>query len=384
MAWKTVILAFVLLLWTHKGSDNGPIMQNAPLDGSLEIVFCGDLMQHMPQVRAAEALAGCGERASRRASQALAVPFSAPAASAATVSGPDYRYCFAQVAPMWRGADFVVANLETTLAAQGFSGYPHFVAPWQVARDAHRSGITVMATANNHCCDNGARGISQTIRYLDSLGIAHTGTWHDSTEWRTRNPLMLTKGPFRIAMLNYTYGTNGIAIPEGCVVSEIDTVRMAADILAARSHGATDIIALMHWGEEYQPTPSPRQREVALWLHRHGVGIVIGSHPHVVQPAEYYVAGADTLGVTVYSLGNFVSNQRRERTYGGICVRVRITAGEKHPRYTMDYWNDYVSMDYKGRNYVVIPETLKDSLPPEQQAAFSRLISQQDNTAGLR
>ena len=346
---KSAILLFLLLLTAHKGSNSGELLQ-PPVEEPHEVtlVFCGDLMQHMPQVYAAR-----------------------------SGDGYDYSGCFRFVAPMWEGADWVIANLETTLSDRRFSGYPCFVSPWQVARDALGAGIGVMVTANNHSCDNGLKGITQTIDCLDSLGVVHTGTFRDSASYRKLNPLILGKNGFRIALLNYTYDTNGIDIPRPAVVSLIDTLQMGRDILRAKDSLATNIVALMHWGEEYQTKPSAAQKELAAWLHGKGVDLVIGSHPHVVQPWEYHISpDADTLGVTVYSLGNFVSNQRKFPTYGGICVKVTLarTPGEEGCRYNMEVWNNYVSLDYKGSKYAVIPETMIDSLPKSQKAEFERLI----------
>jgi poly-gamma-glutamate synthesis protein (capsule biosynthesis protein) len=352
--WKTV---FVLLLFVWAGKFSNIVGNMQPyvaggakiaVESELRLAFCGDLMQHMPQVRAAR-------------------------------TGDDYDYmpCFAEVRRLWDGADFVIANLETTLADGGFSGYPCFASPWQLARDAARSGIGVMTTANNHCCDRGLRGVERTIGYLDSLGVAHSGTWRDSASYRALNPLILRKKGFRIALLNYTYDTNGVPVPRGTVASLIDTTQIAADISRARDSLATNIIAFMHWGEEYQREPSAGQRELASWLHRRGVDLVVGSHPHVVQPAEYYVEGGDTLGVTVYSLGNFVSNQREFPRYGGLVASVAIRKPDSPDgrySYRMRLARTYVSLDYRGHSYVVVPEQQLDSLSAPQKAEFERLL----------
>lgn len=347
MKLKTAILLLALLFATGKVSNSDALMQGQDQDDAcVTLVFCGDLMQHMPQVQAA-----------------------------AVEGGYDYADCFRHVAPLWQDADWVVANLETTLSDSRFSGYPQFRSPWQLARDARDAGINVMTTSNNHSCDKGAAGIRSTIQYLDSLGILHTGTFADSLAFARQTPLMLNKNGFRIALLNYTYGTNGIDIPAGTVVSLIDTTRMAYDIALAGEKGATNIIAAVHWGEEYHTKPSSEQRRLAAWLHEKGVDMVIGSHPHVVQPWEYHVTPtAETTGVTVYSLGNFVSNQRKFPTYGGICIKVTINRFGRRTDYRMEHWSNYVSMDFDGAKYAIIPETLCDSLPAAQQAEFRRLI----------
>lgn len=345
---QVTILFLFLVLFISAGNRELELQERIDND-EITFVFCGDLMQHLPQVDAAR-----------------------------TGEEYDYSYCFTQLSPLWKGADYVIANLETTLATERFSGYPCFRSPWQLARDARNAGINVMVTANNHSCDAGGAGIERTIQWLDSLSIPHTGTFVDSASYENNRPLYLQKNKFKIALLNYTYGTNGIPIPSGRVVSLIDTTVMAQEIQRAKDARASHIITFLHWGNEYQTLPCAEQKELGEWLHRAGVDLVIGSHPHVVQPAEYYVEGDDTLGVTVYSLGNFISNQRERRTYGGLNARVTIrgSGGEqgKPSRYTMETWSNYVSMNWGGRKYVLIPEQMVDSLPENQQAEFRRLI----------
>jgi poly-gamma-glutamate synthesis protein (capsule biosynthesis protein) len=179
-------------------------------------------------------------------------------------------------------------------------------------------GTDVALLANNHCCDRRARGIRSTIATLNNLGVAHTGAFADEDDYRANRILRLERNGIRFAIVNYTYGTNGIPTPQGCVVNLIDTMRMAVDLAQARV-GADCVVACMHWGEEYRRQPSREQRSLAEFLHRQGVDVVIGSHPHVVQPAM-----ADSNSVTVYSLGNLVSNQRKRYCDGGIVAEVEV------------------------------------------------------------
>ncbi|MCL2561501.1 MAG: CapA family protein [Rikenellaceae bacterium] len=345
-----IAITALLLLSALRFDRQGEPVHGLVYNDDVTFVFLGDLMQHMPQVRAAAVPAG----------------------------GFDYMPCFALVRERWSDTDFVVANLETTLTDSGFAGYPCFRSPWQLARDAKLSGINVMVTANNHICDAGMRGIEKTVHYLDSLGIIHTGVFKDSTSYMRDYPLLLRKNGRRIALLNYTYSTNGIPVPRGAIVPLIDTVQIKSDIERAKEKCATDIIAFMHWGEEYRTTPSQAQRSLARWLHRNGVDVVIGSHPHVVQPIEYHVHNGDTTAVTVYSLGNFISNQRWEGTYGGIGVKLTISNTPGRSKYRVEHWSNYVSMDYRGNRYVIVPQCMRDSLPAVQQAEFDRLIERHE------
>ena len=315
---------------------------------TLSLFFCGDVIQHLPQIY-----------------------------SAHEPTEKDYNYlkCFRYIAPLWHDSDFVIANLETTLSDKEFSGYPRFSSPWQIARDLQRLGVTTFVTANNHCCDQLAQGITKTIYYLDSLGIAHTGIFMDTLSYMKRNPLYLQKDGFKIALLNYTYGTNGLPIPKGFVVSLIDTTVIKRDIRQAQRDSATNIITFMHWGYEYHTSPNKEQKTLAAWLHAQGADIVIGSHPHVVQPLEYNLMDKDTTGVTVYSLGNFISNQTYQGTDGGICVRLILTQPETgKTRYNMETIKFYTYRPYEeGRlRYYVVPEILADSVVKDYHLAKSK------------
>ena len=254
----------------------GPV----PPPQRMRMWFGGDVMQHLPQIEAARS----GE-------------------------GFDYGPVFAALAPRMRAADLAVVNLETTLTRrERYTGYPLFRSPVALADALREAGVDVAVMANNHCCDGGAEGIRTSIEELDRCGIRHTGVFADSLDYRRNHPLYLTWCGLRLALVNYTYGTNGMPVPEGMIVNRIDTVRMAADLAAARSEGADFIVACLHWGNEYERRANAAQRSLAAFLRRHGVDVVVGSHPHVVQPWE-----ADSAHVVLYSLGNLVSNQRRCR-----------------------------------------------------------------------
>ena len=189
--------------------------------------------------------------------------------------------------------------------------------------------MDVAVLANNHCCDNGAEGIRTSVEELDRCGIRHTGAFADSADYKKNNPLYLTYCGIRLAIVNYTYGTNGMPVPEGTVVNLIDTVRMAADLAAARASGVDFIVACVHWGDEYQRRENAAQRSLAAFLRRHGTDVVVGSHPHVIQPWV-----ADLSHVVLYSLGNLVSGQRRRYTDGGLVATVEAV---RHPEGRMTY-----------------------------------------------
>ena len=292
----------------------------------VKLWFGGDVMQHLPQVTAAQQ----GE-------------------------GFDYTPVFAALTPRMRAADLAVVNLETTLTRRGrYTGYPLFRSPTALADALRDAGVDVAVLANNHCCDGGAEGIRTTISELDRCGIRHTGVFADSIDYKKNNPLYLKYCGMRLALVNYTYGTNGMPVPEGTVVNLIDTVRMAADLAQARAAGVDFIVACVHWGNEYERRENAGQRALAAFLQRHGVGVVVGSHPHVVQPWT-----ADSSHVVLYSLGNLVSNQRRRYTDGGLVAAVEAV---RHPDGRMDYSLETTPVWVSLPGYRILPPEAADTM----------------------
>src|SRR5690606_23422672 len=199
----------------------------------------------------------------------------------------DYASCFQFVKPYVDSADLAIANLEVTLAGPPYKGYPQFSSPDQLAMTLKDIGFDALVTANNHSVDRGRKGIERTIHILDSLGIPHTGTFRDSASKAASTPLILEKNGFRLALLNYTYGTNGIAVPKPNIVNPLDTALIRADLIAAKAAAPDVIIVFTHWGEEYASMPNKKQKDLAEFCFNHGAQLVIGAHPHVVQPMEW-------------------------------------------------------------------------------------------------
>ena len=265
-----------------------------PEEHHLSLLVAGDLMQHMPQVNAARLPDG----------------------------SYSYDECFAAVRPEVERADVAIANLEVTLAGPPYRGYPQFSAPDDFLRGVIGAGFDVLLTANNHCVDTHRRGLERTLDMMDSLGVAHLGTYRNADERSRHYPFLLERNGLRVVLLNFTYDTNGIPVPEPSVVNMMDTLEMAADIERARQMQPDVIIALPHWGLEYQTLPSNEQREVAAWLLAHGVDHIVGGHPHVAQPLELLNDGKN---LVAWSMGNVVSNQTMPNTYGGYMVRLELT-----------------------------------------------------------
>lgn len=240
----------------------------------------------------------------------------------------DYSDVFRYISPVIRKSDVAIANLEVTLAGPPYKGYPLFSSPAALASAVSDAGVGIMVTANNHSVDRGLDGLLATIYKLDIMGIAHTGTYVSAQSRDTLVPLIIEEKGIRLALLNYTYGTNGIRVPPPSVVDLIDKDLIARDIERSKEAEPDGIIVFLHWGTEYDTIPNRNQKELAEWLLGEGVTMVIGSHPHVIQPAVLDKSG-DYQGdrLVVYSLGNFVSNQRNRRTDGGAMISVTINKG---------------------------------------------------------
>lgn len=267
----------------------------SPAVRRVRIVFGGDVMAHTPQLTAAKCVDG-------------------------TYS---FERSFEYVAPILRDADIAVVNLETTLSHQTpYTGYPMFRSPAELAVTLRDIGVDAVGLANNHICDRGASGLRSTIGILDSLEIKYAGAYVDSLSQNQNQPLYLSANGFTLALLNYTYGTNGIPTPRGVVVNRIDTIQMAADIAMVDQSKADATCVMIHWGEEYQRKPNRTQRAIADFCRRQGVELIIGSHPHVAQPIE---SDSACRWSVVYSLGNMVSNQQWRYSDGGLLAEVRLS-----------------------------------------------------------
>jgi len=264
----------------------------------LSLLFMGDIMGHDSQIWAAEDLA---------------------------THTYNYDEVFSYIKPLISEADLAIANLEVTLAGPPYKGYPQFSSPAALAVACKNAGIDCLVTANNHSADRGKRGISGTIFRLDSIGMPHTGTFTDQASKDKLQPLILTRNGISVAILNYTYGTNGINVPAPLIVNMLDKNFVSGDIEKAKAVNPDLIVLLLHWGTEYDTVPSPGQTAMAEYFLSKGADLVIGSHPHVIQKMVWYNDGSPLRNkAVVYSLGNFLSNQRKPRTDGGSMVRIEL------------------------------------------------------------
>lgn len=240
----------------------------------------------------------------------------------------DYSHMLQFAARQLEQADYAVANLETVLAGgPDYSGFPAFNSPDELAYDVKEAGFDLLSTANNHTRDRGMDGIYRTLDVLDQAGLAHVGTYRSQEERDEHSGIYVADvGGISVAFLSYTYGLNGFRLDSDkmyavnlfnldyyTTLANPDYELLQSDLEAARALD-TDLIAVMiHWGVEYQNAPNGHQTNLAQFLVEQGADLVLGGHPHVLQPYETISVtgwdGQEREGFVCYSLGNFISNQ---------------------------------------------------------------------------
>ena len=281
--YKFIYLFLLCFLWSSSINSQ-----------EVSFLFMGDIMGHGPQIK-----------------------------SAWQENKKQYEYSevFNPLEDIISSVDFAIGNLEVTLAGKPFKGYPQFSSPDELAVACKNSGMDVLVTANNHSCDRKNKGIVRTLDVLDSLKILHTGTFKDVNKREKNNLLVLSKEGIKVGLLNYTYGTNGLPFSDPVYVNLVDSVLIKKDVINAKNKDLDKLIVFVHWGYEYKDFPNSYQKKYNRFFQGLGVDVVIGSHPHVIQPMVYSKENNHEF-LTVFSLGNFVSNQRAERKDGGAMFRL--------------------------------------------------------------
>ena len=254
----------------------------------------------------------------------------------------DFSYVFTDIKQYIENGDIAIGNLETTFAgsAKGYSGYPQFNTPEELAYNLKDLGIDVLTTTNNHCLDTGYNGLESTLNFLDKADIAHTGTSRSPEEQNTI--LFKDVNGIKIAILAYTYGTNGIPIPKGkeYCVNLINKDFILSQLNLAKQENPDIICVSMHWGIEYQRQANDEQKDLTDFLFNNGVDIILGSHPHVLQPFEKREItledGTKKDCFVIYSLGNFMAAQNKDNTRNSIILNLDITKHEDTKQISID------------------------------------------------
>jgi poly-gamma-glutamate capsule biosynthesis protein CapA/YwtB (metallophosphatase superfamily) len=240
----------------------------------------------------------------------------------------DFNPMFELVAPYLSSADLTIANQETMIGGTeiGLSDYPRFNSPYEVGDTLKNIGVDAVSLANNHTLDRGEKAIKNAIAHWQKLGIAYTGSFESEQDRNTIR--ILQSNDITFSFFSYTYGTNGIPIPSGKdylvnVINEHFKEEMKKNIAIAKKISDV-IIVSMHFGNEYQVYPNKYQKDLANFLANEGVDIIIGHHPHVLQPLQWIERKDGKRTFVAYSLGNFISAQIGiNRQIGGI-VQLKV------------------------------------------------------------
>lgn len=312
----------------------------------------------------------------------------------------DFKPMFSDVKPILSDADVTLANFETTLGGEaiGFKGYPQFNSPDEVVDAIKDAGVDIVTTANNHILDTKKEGLFRTLEVLEEKGVKSVGTYINSDRSRI---LIHEEKDIKIAILAYTsvMNSSGREYPEDelhTMVNFLTEENINRDIKEAKEKKADLIIALVHWGVEYEREPSEEQIKYANLLAEKGVDLILGSHPHVIQPTDTIKTNEKDVFV-IYSMGNFISNQRVEtlgkdfaHTEDGIIllfdIEKDLTTKEAKVK-AVDYIPTWVykeeNPETKKPEYRVLPiepfltsDEIKDSFKKRMENSYEATMSQ--------
>ena len=268
----------------------------------------------------------------------------------------DFNSMFEYVKPILDGYDLKYCNQESIIGGKslGISGYPNFNSPDEIGDTVVDLGFNLVGLANNHAFDKGESAINYSVNYWKKYDdVITAGSYLSDAD---RNDLKIyEKNGIKYAFLAYTTSLNGNKLSKDYLVNLYDKDKVKIDIEKVSS--ADLIIVAMHWGNEYTNTPTNSQKEIAEYLANLGVDLIIGTHPHVVQPITYI---GDTL--VIYSLGNFISNQLVIDINPAIGLLVGLDVIKEDDRIKFDIKNKELIFSYSdnSKNFKVIPFSKMD------------------------
>ncbi len=235
----------------------------------------------------------------------------------------NYDHLFSVLKADIKAADLAIINQETVFGGNEFaySGYPVFNSPTEIGDAIVAAGFDVVLHATNHAMDMGYDGIHNTLEYWKTHSDIFVLGLNESSKAQEKITV-IEKNGIKVAMLNYTYGLNGYSLPSTMpyLVNMLDKAKMTEDINKAKAL-ADFIIVFPHWGTEYEYKPDNNQKEWTTFFAEQGVDLVIGTHPHVLEPVEWVVTESGHKMLVYYSLGNYVSYQKEApRMLGGIAT----------------------------------------------------------------
>ncbi|WP_299088448.1 CapA family protein [uncultured Metabacillus sp.] len=253
-------------------------------------------------------------------------------------------------------ADITVANQESMIggAGIGLSTYPSFNSPHEVGNALKESGVDIVTMANNHTLDRGEKAIQNAIAHWNKIGMLYTGSFvsaKDQTNIRT-----IEKNGIMFSFLAYTYGTNGIPVPEGkpYLVNLIDAEKIEKEIALAKKVSDVVVVSL-HFGKEYERLPNNEQKNIARQTANAGADIIIGHHPHVLQPMEWITREDGKRTFVAYSLGNFLTGQTGDyKDLGGI-MQIKVEKVDVDGKMSITLKDPAFFPTFVNEKYVVSP-----------------------------
>ena len=314
---------------------------------TITMSFVGDLMCHVPQMTNAKKSDGTY----------------------------DFSPSFKEIKPFLSAADITIGNIECTFAgsSRAYNGYPAFNCPDEFLDAIKNSGIDFLCTSNNHSMDTGEEGLLRTIKKVSEKGFGYTGTFVSQRD-RDSIRILNIKG-IKIAVLNYTYGTNGSypSAKNKWMLNVADSALVKSDVLRARKTSADLVLVFYHWGIENKQEPIAQQFSMFDWAADAGADLIIGAHPHVIEPIAFFKTAQNAKldsGVVAWSLGNFISNQYWRYTDAGMILNLTIEKNKATGKLSLKKTSFvptwvYRSYDASLKQHVIVPANWcnKDSLP---------------------
>jgi len=323
-------------------ADNNPSLEDSLV--TLEFSVVGDIMCHSTQFKFAEV----------------------------TENSFDFKPVYREIKKYLDNSDIVIGNLETVIEVDtlAYAGYPVFNTPKDFLEGLKYAGFDFLSTANNHAFDIRERGVKSTLKHIKDYNLTSVGTYLSNSD---RDSVRIhEQNGIKFALLSYTYGVNLYKIREGkeYLVNFINEELIKTDIQNHRDAGAELVILFFHFGKEYETDANSTQKEIVNKSISFGADVILGAHPHTLQPIEYFKTENGNLdsGFVAYSLGNFISNQRWRYSDGGAILNFSVQKNYRNESLKLigvRYLPIWVYKGYTqfGSEYIIFPSkiALQDS-----------------------
>lgn len=342
---KLINISFVfLLIGANYTFSQQLIRENKSVDSSVTVTFSvvGDLMCHSTQFNYARQ----------------------------NDSTFNFKPVFREIKKYFDNSDVVIGNLETVVFGNeiNYSGYPVFNTPEDFLSGLKHAGFDILVTANNHIYDQRENGVINTVDFIQKNDMKSSGAY--KTQRERDSVKLFEKSGLKFALLSYTYAVNLYKIPKKnkFMVNLIDPELIKRDIEKAKDQNADLIIVYFHFGSEYSRSENDYQKNIVEKTISYGADVIIGAHPHTLQPIEYFQTNNANIdsGFVAYSLGNFISNQRWRYSDGGMVLNFSVTKNYTSNKSKLDAVRYLPIWVFKGvtnwgLEYVVFPSDIANS-----------------------